>query len=155
MGGPYAVFLDPSLDTASDDGGLVELLIFDQVYADPCKPDQGLLDPQPGPSVDELAKALASVPSLVATTPTDVSVAGYHGKQLTMTAPTSTASCAVWELPAGATTTMVAGERDKYRILDIDGQRLVIDAHELPNESAAHKAEVQGLLDSIRIAPAS
>ncbi len=155
MGGPYAVFLDPSLDTVSNDDGLVELVIFDKVYADPCNPDQGLLDPQPGPSVDQLAKALASVPSLVATTPTDVSVAGYHGKQLTLTAPKSIATCSVWELPLGATNTMVAGERDKYQILDIDGQRLVIDAHEVPNESAAHKAEVQGLLKSIRIAPAS
>jgi hypothetical protein len=50
---------------------------------------------------------------------------------------------------------MVPGERDTYWILDIDGQRLVIDAHELPNESAPHKAEVQSILDSISIAPAS
>jgi hypothetical protein len=155
MGGPYAVFLDPSLDTASNDNGLVELVIFDKVYADPCHPDQGLLDPPPGPSADELAKALASVPSLVATTPTDVSVSGYHGKQLTLTAPKGIATCSVWELPLGATNTMVPGELDTYRIFDIDGQRLVIDAHDLPGESAAHKAEVQGLLHSIRMAPAS
>ncbi len=155
MGGPYAVFLDPSPGTVSDDDGLVELVIFDKVYADPCHVDRGLLNPRPGPSVDDLAKALASVPSLVATTPTDVNVAGYHGKQLTLTAPASNATCSVWELPLGAANTMVPGERDTYWILDIDGQRLVIDAHELPNESAAQKAEVQALLDSIRIAPAS
>jgi len=155
MGGPYAVFLDPSLVTASDDDGLVELVIFDKVYADPCHPDKGLLSPSPGPSVDDLAKALASVPSLVATTPTDVTAAGYHGKQVTLTAPTSIATCSVWELPMGAANTMGPGERDTYWILDIDGQRLVIDAHELPNESPAHKAEVQSILDSISIAPAS
>ncbi len=97
MGGPYAVFLDPSLVTASDDDGLVELVIFDKVYADPCHPDKGLLSPSPGPSVDDLAKALASVPSLVATTPTDVTVAGYHGKQVTLTAPTSITACSVWQ----------------------------------------------------------
>jgi hypothetical protein len=155
MGGPYAVFLDPSLGTVANDDGLVELVIFDKVYADPCHPDRGLLNPPPGPSVDDLAKALASVPSLVATTPTDVTAAGYHGKQLTLTAPTSIATCSVWELPMGAANTMGPGERDTYWILDIDGQRLVIDAHELPTESAAHKAEVQAILDSIRIAPAS
>ena len=155
MGGPYAVFLDPSLGTVANDDGLVELVIFDKVYADPCHVDRGLLNPPPGPSVDDLAKALASVPSLVATTPTDVTEAGYHGKQLTLTAPTSIATCSVWELPMGAANTMVPGERDTYWILDIDGQRLVIDAHELPTESAAQKAEVQAILDSIRIAPAS
>jgi hypothetical protein len=154
IGGPYAVFLDPSMGPVSNDDGLVELVIFDKVYADPCHPDRGLLNPPPGPSVDDLAKALASVPSLVATTPTDVTVAGYHGKQLTLTAPTSIATCSVWQLPLGATNTMVPGERDRYWILDINGQRLVIDAHEVPSESAADKAEVQAILDSIRIAPA-
>ena len=155
IGGPYAVFLDPSVDPVSNDDGLVELVIFDKVYADPCHPDRGLLDPPPGPSVDDLAKALASLPSLVATTPTDVTVAGYHGKQVTLKAPTSIDTCSVWQLPLGAVNTMVPGERDQYWIFDLKGQRLVIDAHELPNESAAHKAEVQAILDSIRFAPAT
>jgi hypothetical protein len=155
MGGPYAVFLDPSLVTVSDDDGLVELVIFDKVFADPCHLDQGLLNPPPGASVDDLANALAKVPSLVATTPTDVTVGGYHGKQLTLTAPTTLAACSVWQLPLGATNTMVPGERDQYWILDVNGQRLVIDSHEVPSESAADKAAVQAILDSIRIAPAS
>jgi hypothetical protein len=154
MGGSYAVFLDSSLGTVSNDDGLVELVVFDKVYADPCHLDRGLLNPPPGPSVDDLAKALASMPSLVATTPTDVVVAGYHGKELTLTSPTSIAACSVWQLPLGATNTMVPGERDRYWILDVSGQRLVLDAHEVPGESAADKAAVQAILDSIRIAPA-
>ena len=155
MGGPYAVFLDPSLVTVSNDDGLVEFLVFNKVFADPCHPDRGPMNPQPGPSVDDLAKALASLPSLVATAPTDVDVAGYHGKQVTLTSPTSMAACSVWQSPLGATNTMVAGEQDRYWILDVNGQRLVIDAHELPGESAADKAAVQAILDSMRIAPAS
>jgi hypothetical protein len=154
MGGPYAVFLDSSLGTVSNDDGLVELVVFDKVYADPCHLDRGLLNPPPGPSVDDLANALASMPSLVATTPTDVVMAGYHGKELALTSPTSVAACSVWQLPLGATNTMVPGERDRYWILDVSGQRLVIDAHEVPSESAADKAAVQAILDSIRIAPA-
>ena len=155
MGGPYAVFLDPSMGPVSSDDGLVEFVIFDQVYADPCHIDQGLLNPPPGPSVDDLANALADVPSLVSTTPTDVAIAGYHGKLLTLTAPASATACSVWQLPLGATNAMVPGQHDRYWILDIDGQRLVIDAHEVPGESAAEKAEVQAILDSIRIAPAT
>jgi hypothetical protein len=154
MGGPYAVFLDPGMGAVSADDGLVEFVIFNKVYADPCHPDRGLLNPLPGPSVDDLANALASLPSLVATTPTAVTVAGYHGKQLTLTAPTSITTCSVWELPLGAYNTMVPGQRDRIWILDINGQRLVIDAPEVPSESSADKANVQAILDSIRIAPA-
>jgi hypothetical protein len=142
------------MSAVSADDGLVKFVIFDKVYADPCHPDQGLLSPLPGGSVDDLANALASLPSLVATTPTDVTVAGYHGKQLTLTAPTSITTCSVWQLPLGAYNTMVPGQRDRVWILDINGQRLVIDAPEVPSESAADKAKVQAILDSIRIAPA-
>jgi hypothetical protein len=155
VGGPYAVFLDPTVDPVSNDDGLVEFLIFDKVYADPCHVNHGLLNPSPGPSVDDLANALAKVPGLVATTPTDVTVAGYHGKQLTLTSSTGTAACSIWQLPLGAANVMVPGEVDRYWILDVNGQRLVISAHEVPRESAAHKAEVQTILDSIGIAPAT
>jgi hypothetical protein len=154
-GGPYAVFLDPNFGPVTNDNGLVEFVIFNKVYTDPCRIDQGLLNPPPGPSVDDLANALASVPSLVATTPTDVTVSGYHGRQLTLTSPTSNGTCLVWQLPLGANNNMVSGEVDRYWILDISGQRLVIDAHEVPSESAEDKAAVQAILDSIRIAPAT
>ena len=57
--------------------------------------------------------------------------------------------------PLGATYGMAPGERDQVWILDVDGQRLVIDAPQPPSQTAAAKAEVQGVLDSIRIAPAN
>ena len=154
IGGPYAVFLDPTMSAVSNDDGLVQLVIFDEVYADPCHPEHGLLSPKPGPSAADLAKALASVQSLVATTPTDVTVAGTHGKQLTLTSPTKGGTCSVWQLPLGATNHMVPGQRDQYSILDVNGQRLVIDTRDVPGESATTKAAVQAILDSLRLAPA-
>ena len=155
-GGPNAVWLD---QTSGRSG--VAMTIFDKVYADPCHSAQGLLDPVPGPSVDELANALANLPSLDVTTPTDVSVDGYQGKHLTMTAPASSAGCTlaegqffrVWELPLGARNDMRPGERDEVWILDVDGQRLVLYTNYRPGHTAADQAEVQGILDSIRIAP--
>jgi hypothetical protein len=155
IGGPYHVQLEPS------SGQGVFLSIFDKVYADPCHYNQGLLSPLPGPTVDDLATALAGVPGLQATTPTDVTVAGYQGKQLTLTAPASFAGCTlspdgylVWELPLGARKTMNPNERDRVWVLDVGGQRLVIDAPESPGETAQARAEVQGVLDSLRFAPA-
>ena len=111
--------------------------------------------------MDDLATALANMPGLDATTPTDVTVAGFQGKQLTLTAPASFAGCTlapggnsrVWELPLGATNDMNPGDRDRVWILDVNGQRLVIQARESPGETAQAKAEAQAVLDSLRFAP--
>ncbi len=155
MGGPYALWLD---QTTASGPEAMSFLIFDSVYADACHYDKGLA--HPGPTVDALATALATMPGLDATTPTDVTLGGYQGKQLTLTAPASTAGCtlapdgyAIWQLPLGAIHSMMPGERDRVWILDVDGQRLVIDAAEVPGQTAEAKAEIQGILDSIRIAP--
>ena len=90
-------------------------------------------------------------------------MAGYQGKKLTLTAPASFAGCklnsdgslSAWELPLGATNSLYPGERDQVWILNVSGQRLVIDVPELTTETPAQTAEVQGVLDSIHLAPAS
>jgi hypothetical protein len=155
VGGPYGAWL-----VRADGRGGVGFSFFEKVYADPCHyRDPGLLDPLPGPTVDDLATALSSLPGLVATTPTDVTVSGYRGKQLTLTAPGSFDGCTlapagsfrIWELPLGATNDMAPGQVDRVWILDIDGERLVIDAQEVPGETAASRAEVSAIIDSIRI----
>ena len=153
IGGPYAVFLQQA--QGPDD---VSLSILDQVYADACHRDKGFLDPRPGPSVDDLATALASMPGLAATTPTAVTLDGLHGKEVTLTAPVSSNGCSgdyfgVWALPLGATNDLMPGQVDRVWILDVSGQRLVIDAIYTPGEAAATTAEVQGIVDSIGVGP--
>jgi hypothetical protein len=129
------------------------------LYADPCHPDEGLLEPSPGPTVEDFAQALGALPGLEATTPTALNVGGYNGLQLTITAPDSFAGCSaadgylVWKLPLGATYDMVPGEKNHLWVLDVDGQRLVIDAREQPGQTAQERAEVQGIRDSIAIGP--
>ena len=81
--------------------------------------------------MDELASALAALPGLQVTPPTDVTLGGYQGKQLTITAPATASSCQVWVLPLGATNDMAPGDQQRVWILDVDGQRLVIDAPEM------------------------
>ena len=152
IGGPYAVFLQQAAGP-----GAVNFQIFDKVYADPCHSDKGFLDPLPGQSVDALATALARLPGLTATTPTSVTLGDYRGTQLTLTAPPSATGCTggylgIWELPLGATNDLTPGEVDKVSILDVGGQRLVIDAPQMPGQAAAITAEVQAILDSIGIA---
>jgi hypothetical protein len=155
VGGPYAAYFDKA--TGQSPG--IAFTISQTFYADPCK-GVGLLDPQPGPTVDDLAAALAALPGLDATTPTAVTVDGHPGKQLTLTAPDSIASCSLtdgamllWQLPLGATFTLEAAQQRSLWIVDVDGQRLVISADRFPTTTADDLAEAQGILDSIRIKP--
>ena len=159
MGGPYLVDLGKPAQP-----GAVSFQVFDTVYADPCDFSKGPLAPRPGPSVDDLATALVGLPRLGVTAPTDITIDGYRGKQFTLTAPSDLTGCTLspdgnlllWELPLGARIGMTRGEVDRVWILDVDGQRLVIVAPEHPGAlNAPSKAEVQAVLDSIRIAPAA
>lgn len=155
IGGPFFVGLDRP---DSKDG--MGFSISPALYAHPCQVDTGLLPVQPGPSVADLATALANLPGMQATTPTDVTLAGYQGKQLALTAPASSAGCTpgpdgypIWQLPLGGVTSLPPGWSDRVWILDVNGQRLVIDSPVMPGQTAANQAEVQGILDSIRLAP--
>lgn len=158
MGGPYLVDLGPAGGTQP-----VSFGVFDTVFADPCDYSKGPISPRPGSSVDELANALAALPNVQATAPTDITIDGYHGKQVTLTAPASTAACTLppegdmrlWEYPLGATFGLMAGDRVRVWILDVDGQRLVIQSTEATGQTALTKSEIQGVLDSIHLAPAT
>ena len=43
------------------------------------------------------------------------------------------------------------GQIDRLYILDLDGQRVLIDAHSVPGTSEADLAGQQGILDSIQL----
>jgi hypothetical protein len=152
VGGPYAAYLDKA-----GGGAAIAFTLSQSIYADPCS-DQGFLDPQPGPTVDDLAIALAGLPGLDATTAADVNVDGYRGKQLTLTAPDTFDGCTltrdgyrIWQLPLGAISSFAPGERMALWILDVDGKRLVISSDTFPATTATEQSEVQEILDSIRI----
>lgn len=157
IGGPYYVHLE-----RVDQPGGIDFSIFDEVSADPCHPELGFLDPPPGPTVEDLATALANVPGLEVTDISDVTVDGYRGTQLVMVAPDNFAGCTldsdgyvIWQLPLGHTHFMVPSERDRVWILDAEGLRLVILAPEAPGFTDGQRAEVDLIFDSLDIEPAS
>jgi hypothetical protein len=164
------------VDTGSGPGsgyGLFFLSPGDKIFADPCDKTRGMLDPVPGPSVDDLAAALASLPGMAASTPVDIELDGHPGKLIELTAPADVASCPVgaatlWDFPGQDDYPMALGEQLPIRILDVDGVRLVIVATDYPGTSAYelgqgetfdpeahadHQAELQGIVDSIVIDP--
>jgi hypothetical protein len=146
--------------------------IVGNIYANPCKWGDGLLKPPVGPSVDDLASALARQPLRNGTTPTAVTLRGYSGKYLELTTPVGLdfATCSkvpgapenspsyfvTWVGPALVDDYMGfagPGSRDRVWILDLDGVRFVLVATEFRDATAQDLAELQSIIDSVRIEP--
>jgi len=139
-------------------GMYVDFWNVDNVYADPCKWVGTLLDPPVGPRVDDLVAALANQPGRHASTPTEVAVDGFAGKKIELTVPASTADCdgsefRSWtgQLPADGERSNGPGEHNLLWIVDVDGDRLVIEAVFLPGTSAQDRAELLQVVESVRI----
>ena len=127
-----------------------------QVYADPCDWSGNLVDPPVGPTVEELANALAAQPQRGDAAPTDVTIDGYDGKLVEMSVPTGIdfADCDEGNFSSWAGRFHQGpGQVDVVHILDVDGERAVLIAHHMPGVSAAGLAEQQAVVDSIDLLP--
>ena len=143
--------------------------------------DHSQADPPVGPSVDDLAAAMADLgPFRVTSPPTDVTIYGYSGKHLELTVPDMPyevrgdvpvfTGCTGYDwhrrfLMSWIAPHLVAaggygyygyngpGHTEEFWILDVEGTRLVIAADRSPESPGEDLAEVQAILDSIRIEP--
>jgi hypothetical protein len=126
-------------------------------YVDPCT-DHTLVSPAPGPGVDELAADLASMPGTVADPPTDVEIDGYRGKVVEVTVATDIASCGIdsfwlWASPGDHRYVNGSTEVNRIYVVDVDAERLTFAARITPATTTADRAEVEAMIDSIRIDP--
>lgn len=124
------------------------------VLTDPCGGDP--LDPPLGPSVEDLADALAAQPHTVVAQDTAVTIDGYSGRFLDYTAD-DMSGCPLgrlqrWMAP-GVDREALPGERDQVWILDVDGKRVVIDAFSFAGATAEDLAELDSIAETIRIGP--
>ena len=133
-------------------------------------------EPPVGPSVNDLATALAALaPFQVTSPPTDVTIYGYSGKHLEWTVPDLPVTgegddlrftgCVEGKLKSWVAPFDTAESGDAYYgytgpgyveefwILDVDGTRLMIAGEQSPGSSAQDIAERDAILDSIRIEP--
>jgi hypothetical protein len=140
----------------------------DRIFGHPCQWQGTLRDP--GPTVDDLAAALALVPMRAATTPSDVTLDGASGKYLEWSVPADLTVEANSNFPDCDTTGegmhdfvswtglgaassryhQAPGQVDYVWILDVDGSRLVIDAFSMPYATEAELAELRTVVQSIR-----
>ena len=136
--------------------------------------DHSPADPPVGPSVDDLAAALADLaPFRVTSPPKDVTIYGFRGKYLELTVPNLPVEgkgddryftgCAEGNLESWIAPEALGGafygynaepgRTEEFWILDIEGTRLMIEANSSPASPRKDVAEMRAILDSIRIEP--
>jgi hypothetical protein len=137
--------------------------------------DHSWSDPPVGPSVDDLAAALADLaPFRVTSPPRDVTIYDYRGKHLELTVPDLAVAgegdesrftgcvdgnlkswvAAIDTEPGDAYYGYTGpGYTEEFWILDVEGTRLVIAAERSPGSPRKDLAEQRAILDSIRIEP--
>jgi hypothetical protein len=138
--------------------GLVFMNVGD-IYADGCT--WRLVDPAPGPTVDDLVSAYAKLPGFGGAA-RDVSVDGFSGKQIQYTVPDYNPDKCTdgrfgifqYDHSAGMEPSLWAQapkQRNRLWILDVGGTRLVILAGDPGNMSTQDRTDVDGILSSIQI----
>ena len=117
-----------------------------------------------GTTVDQLVSALVDQTGRTASTPSDLTVAGFPAKrvELTVASDLDVATCTegilrYWPAPGpdltGGLCCNPAGNTDVISVVDVAGKRLVVVARYYPGSTAADKAELQAIVDSIQIEP--
>lgn len=147
-------------------------LIVGNVYTGGCHWRGTELNPPVGPTVDDLATALAALAG--ASPPAAVTVGGNSGKKVELSTPADLDPVTECDRDGGGSDgifgrfvfdrgfsahpyTHGKGQHQTIYILDVDGTRQVIDAMYLPGASAADRAEQDQIVASIRFesSPAS
>jgi hypothetical protein len=132
--------------------------IVQNVYADPCDAS-GVADPPLGPTVDDLVDALGSLPRHQATEPRDEMIGGLPATYLELTADEERGDCALPGFRAWTAGSDLResppGERNRLWILDVDGTRVMVDLAIPPNADADVIAELEDVIASLRIEPAT
>jgi hypothetical protein len=160
---------------AGDEGHVgVSIVTVTNLVSDGCR-DHTHADPPVGPTVDDLATALADLaPFHVTSPPQDVTVYGYEGKHLELMVPDlpvegSGDNLRFTECNGGQLKSWVApfdiapGDAfygytgpdytEEFWILDVGGIRLMIAAERSAGSPQDDLAELRAILDSIRIEP--
>jgi hypothetical protein len=130
------------------------------VYGDPCHADNSSWSPN-GLTVDALVAALVAQKRGSPVTPTNVTIDDFAAKQIDLMVPldVNIAACDRGSYTAWTDTTggdrfnQGPGQHDLLDILSVNGQTLAIQRSFYPANTAADLAELQAIVDSIKITP--
>ena len=157
-----------------DAGPVLGVSVWDvgEVPRHPCHWEGNSFDP--GPTVENLVDALVAQKLRNATEPIPVSLGGHDGMYLEWSVPADWVvtgdadfeGCDVepsnghldfisfYGNGIGERYQQVAGQVDRLWILDVDGQRLLVDATYSPDASLAERDELEAIAESIRFVDA-
>lgn len=111
----------------------------------------------PGPSVDDLARALVATRSIRASEPEPVTLAGYQGEYVELASPRHLGKCrnphaGMWTSGDGGRGIYSRGQVDLVWILDADGQRIVVNAGYSALSAATDIHQLTSMVQSLRFA---
>jgi hypothetical protein len=140
----------------SDDGDtFLGLWVIDEVDHDAClHADADAFDP--GPSVEDLADALVAQKSTRAAPPEPVTIAGHPGQYVELASPRDLSGCekypGLWREPERPI--YRNGQVDRVWIVDVDGQRLAVDASYGPGSTAVERDQLTSMVNSLEFVAA-
>ena len=155
-GGFAGVGVLPATGTEAPAGMGINLgEVNEGLFSDPCQWNDGEPEVPIGPTVDDLASALAEQTAYETSTPVDVSLGGYAGIYIELRLPTDVASCDAGEFYPWVGSIYAQGPDNIWDlwILDVNGDRIVVVATFFPGTSDEDRAEQQAIVDSIVIEP--
>lgn len=111
-----------------------------------------------GPTVDDLANALVSLPDFEVSEPAEVTLSGFHGKRVAVTVPmdvdTGNPDCDNSEYHLnGGRYYQAAGQTDDFWILDVDGQRMTPAFSRHAHTAPEVLEQLEQIRDSLVIEP--
>jgi hypothetical protein len=111
-----------------------------------------------GPTVSDMVTALVAQQPTVHTEPRDVTVGGYHGTELVISSPSDLDYATCY---GGSYATMIddlhrqayvenPGDAQTTRVIDLNGERIMISFWSTPETSEATKAELDAMVGSLK-----
>lgn len=169
LGGPPNTFGGPVGESNGPNGLAIAFLMPETIHSDPCHwdhagtgaaPQDG--DVAPGPTVDDLVEALAASTTYTSTTPVDVTIGGFSGKQLELQLTPDPEGCDTFA--GDVNQFFVFGGREglfsqgfantwQVTILDVNGSRVVGVVFWYEDTSPADITAAEAILESAVINP--
>ena len=170
LGGPPNAIGGPRGESNGPNGVAVAFFKAQTINSDPCQwdkdgsrraPQEG--DIEVGPTVDDLAEALAANASYESTAPAGATLGGFSGKRLELQLAPDASGCDSYD--GAGNQYFVFGGRDggfyaqggantwQVTIVDVGGTRLIAVLMAYEETSAADRSAAQGILDSAVITP--
>ena len=170
FGGPPSAIGGPRGESNGPNGVAVAFLRAQTINSDPCHwdkdgsgnaPQEG--DIEVGPTVDDLAEALAGSSVYESTTPVAATLGGYSGKRLELQLVPDPSGCDSYDGAGNQYFVFGGREGGQYAqggantwqvtIVDVDGTRLIGVLLSYAETSGEDLSAAQGILDSLVITP--